>query len=71
MFAKKIQYHYFVSGFCFTKPFMTQVTLSKKVSSYNDIEDIRKECAWIYEVEYDETAIVISNYKLLNFSRYS
>ena len=37
MLLKKKSYHYFVSGMCCNKPFMTQVLLQNKISSYDDI----------------------------------
>lgn len=68
MIIKKKNYHYFVSGLCCNEPFMTEVLLPKKTSSYTDVEWINDACAKKYDVYFDD--IVITNYKLLRRFRY-
>ncbi len=68
MLSKKRSYHYFVSGMCCNKPFMTQVLLQNKISSYDDIYVLENACAIKYNVYFDD--IVIMNYKLLRHFRY-
>ncbi len=68
MLFKKKNYHYFVSGMCCNKPFMTQVLLPNKISSYDDIYVLENACAIKFNVNYDD--IVIMNYKLLKHFRY-
>ncbi len=68
MFIKKKNYHYFVSGLCCNKPFMTEVLLPQKTSSYTDICWLNNACAKLYDVHFDD--IIIINYKLLRRFRY-
>lgn len=66
MFFKKKKYHYFVSGICRNKPFMTEILLLKKVVSYDDIYRLTDKLAKQYNVYFDE--IIIYNYNLLSKS---
>lgn len=68
MSAIKKYYHYFVSGLCCNKPFMIEILLPQKVSSYDDIYALENECTKKYNVYWDD--IVIINYKLLRPFRY-
>lgn len=68
MSTKKKNYHYFVSGFCCNKPFMTEIILPRKTSSYTDVYWLNDECAKKYNVYFDD--IVIMHFKLLRPFRY-